>query len=65
MRDTPGERWKMLCARAANEQDPEKFLEIIKEINDLLEEKRRTGKSVDNRQSDSGKTGRPDERSNG
>jgi hypothetical protein len=47
MKDAPGERWETLCERAANEQDPEKFIELIKEINDLLEEKRRTSRGID------------------
>jgi 7,8-dihydro-6-hydroxymethylpterin-pyrophosphokinase len=34
------ERWRDLCAQAATEHDPEKLLELIKEINNLLEEKR-------------------------
>jgi len=37
---TTGERWRQLCAEAANEKDPQRFLELIKEINDLLEAKR-------------------------
>jgi len=41
------ERRRALCEAATAEQGPEKFLELIKEINDLLEEKRRTGKSID------------------
>jgi hypothetical protein len=35
------ERWKMLCALAADEQDPQKLLALVHEINDLLEEKER------------------------
>jgi hypothetical protein len=31
-----------LCARAAEEKDPDKFLVLIREINDLLEEKERS-----------------------
>jgi hypothetical protein len=34
------ERLKLLCDQAAAEKDPEKFLEIIREINDMLEAKR-------------------------
>jgi hypothetical protein len=49
MQHTPGERWETLCKKAATEQDPEKLLELIKEINNLLEEKRRTVKNIDNR----------------
>ena len=30
-----------LCARAAEEQDPKKLLELVTEINRLLEEKER------------------------
>jgi|HubBroStandDraft_2_1064218.scaffolds.fasta_scaffold3342597_1 hypothetical protein len=35
------ERWMELCARAAVEQDPQKLMELVSEINDLLEEKER------------------------
>jgi len=34
------ERWKQLCAQAAQEQDPAKLAELIMEINRLLEAKR-------------------------
>ncbi|HEX3319711.1 MAG TPA: hypothetical protein VHR84_03330 [Terriglobales bacterium] len=33
------ERWEELCAQAADEQDSQKLLELVKEINRLLEEK--------------------------
>jgi len=33
------ERWQQLCALAAAEQDPEKLLALIQEINDTLEAK--------------------------
>lgn len=33
------ERWMELCEKAANEQDPEKLMVLVKEINDLLEAK--------------------------
>jgi hypothetical protein len=33
------ERWFQLCQQAAVEQDPQKLLQLIKEINDLLEAK--------------------------
>jgi hypothetical protein len=33
------EEWMELCRRAANEQDPEKFLALISQINRLLEAK--------------------------
>ena len=35
------ERWMELCAQAAVEQDPTKLMELVKEINNLLEEKER------------------------
>jgi|HubBroStandDraft_6_1064221.scaffolds.fasta_scaffold1704497_1 hypothetical protein len=30
------ERWKLLCELAAKEQDPQKLLELTREINQLL-----------------------------
>jgi hypothetical protein len=30
------ERWKLLCEMAAQEQDPQKLLELTRKINDLL-----------------------------
>jgi hypothetical protein len=33
------ERWRELCAQAANEKDPDRLLELVKEINKLLNEK--------------------------
>jgi hypothetical protein len=33
------EHWKTLCEQAAVEQDPEKLLELVREINRLLGEK--------------------------
>ena len=33
------EEWQKLCALAAVEQDHEKLLELVKEINRLLDEK--------------------------
>ena len=35
------ERWQQLCAQAADEQDPQMLLELVKEINRLLEAKER------------------------
>ena len=34
------ERWRELCEQAAVEQDSAKLLELVREINDLLAEKR-------------------------
>ena len=31
--------WQKLCKQAASEQDPEKLLELVKQINSLLEQK--------------------------
>jgi hypothetical protein len=39
MQGTAGERWRELCARAAVEQDPDKLLELTREISRLLDEK--------------------------
>jgi len=33
------ERWRKLCEQAANEQDHERLMQLIQEINQLLEEK--------------------------
>ena len=33
------ERWRELCKQASVETDPKKMLELIREINQLLEEK--------------------------
>ena len=35
------ERWMHLCEQAAIEQDPQKLMELINEINRILEEKER------------------------
>ena len=35
------ERWLELCAQAATEQDPDKLMKLVKEINELLEMKER------------------------
>ena len=35
------ERWKELCELAAKEQDPQRLLELTREINDLLLGKQR------------------------
>jgi hypothetical protein len=49
------ERWKQLCAEAADERDPHRFLDLIREINDILEEKRfrLSGKKIDGEQPNS------------
>jgi hypothetical protein len=33
-------RWRELCEQASQEQDPNKLIALIKEINDILEAKR-------------------------
>ena len=35
---TDPEKWKELCAKAAVEQDPQRLLELVEEINRILEE---------------------------
>ena len=39
MKGETRERWQSLCARAADEQDPDKLMKLIEEINQLLETK--------------------------
>lgn len=39
------EKWRELCEQAAKEQDPEKLMELIAQINQLLEAKERRLKS--------------------
>jgi hypothetical protein len=34
------ELWKSLCKEASTEQDPERLLELVREINRLIDEKR-------------------------
>ena len=41
MKSETGERWRPLCQKAQTEQDPDKFMELIREITRLLEEKER------------------------
>jgi hypothetical protein len=48
MRDET-ERWKELCAQAAVEQNPEKLLELTREINDLLLGKQRRLERTDDK----------------
>ena len=45
MKGEKKEIWMQLCERAVIEQDPDKLMELIKEINRLLEEKERRLKS--------------------
>lgn len=35
------ERWQILCEQAANKQDPQKLMDLVREINRLLEEKQK------------------------
>jgi len=41
------EQWRELCARAAVEQDPQKLMELVKEIRRLLDEKQRRSPQVE------------------
>ncbi len=49
MKGATGERWRTLCEQAQTEQDPEKFVALIEEIDGLLAEKeaRLKGKFAD------------------
>jgi hypothetical protein len=40
MEGEPTERWRILCERAAKEQDPAKLLELVTEINQLLDRRK-------------------------
>jgi hypothetical protein len=42
------ERWRQLCELAAKEQDPQKLLELTREINNLLLYKQKRLKSNEN-----------------
>jgi hypothetical protein len=35
---TDPEKWKELCANAAVETDPQRLLELVQQINDILEQ---------------------------
>ena len=39
MKGERGERWRDLCGQAAEEQDPDRLMQLVREINALLEEK--------------------------
>jgi len=41
MKGKTGELWYKLCAEAADEQDPERFFNLIKQIKDMLEAKQK------------------------
>lgn len=45
MKGEKKEIWMHLCEQAVVEQDPEKLMDLIKQINQLLEEKERRLKS--------------------
>lgn len=38
------ERWRQLCAEAAVEQDPQKLMKLVEEINRLLDLKQQRGR---------------------
>ena len=49
MKGEKKEIWMHLCEQAAVEQDPDKLMDLIKQINQLLEEKERRLKNESNR----------------
>jgi hypothetical protein len=59
MQDPTGDRLKTLCEAVLTEQDFEKFLQLITEINDLLEVKRRHRTEIDNEVTDTLDTDHP------
>jgi hypothetical protein len=62
MQDPTGERLKTLCEAASTEQDFEKFLGLITEINDLLEQRRRHRAEIDKAVTDTPHTDHAPER---
>ena len=54
------ERWRELCEQASVEQDPEKLLELTREINELLA--RKQGRLSHNTRPDSESTYASDEK---
>jgi hypothetical protein len=56
MRDDRKERWMELCRQASVEQDREKLLVLVKQINDLLESGTGAGQEKDGNRED----GKPD-----
>jgi len=48
MQDETKERWQVLCERAALEKNPAKFLDLIRELNEILEERDRQEKRSHN-----------------
>ena len=46
MQGESAERWRELCVLAAAEQDPDRLMALIREINLLLERKERRLKTV-------------------
>lgn len=49
MQGTIGEDWRELCSQAAQEQDPNRLLELARQINTLLEEKEQRLRTRSNR----------------
>ena len=39
MKGSKKERWMEVCEQIADEQDPQKMIELVKELNSLLQEK--------------------------
>ena len=57
MKGEKRELWTHLCEQAAVEQDPDKLMDLIKQINQLLDEKeRRLKQDLSNSNSKSDKT---------
>ena len=53
------EQWRQLCELAAIEQDPQRLLALVKEINRLLEEKEQRLKQVQQSAGSNTKTKNP------
>jgi hypothetical protein len=46
MKGQQKEYWMQLCEQAANEQNPDRLMELVREINRVLEEKERSLKKA-------------------
>lgn len=47
MQDAQDERLGLLCQLAADERDPEKLIKLVREINELVQEKHKRSTSAD------------------
>jgi len=58
MQEAQEERLGLLCQLAANEQDPQKLIELVRQINELVEQKHKRSIGADTKEVD-GNSGLP------